>query len=102
MNDREAFDKIKKHLLTQNARAEEYCNGVTQCRLRLEDGKRCAIGVLIKDYTPALEELDPEELNDHFNWGLNIGMLNDLQALHDNHSPEDWPEHLDIVEETYL
>lgn len=49
---RELFNIVKEHLLTQRAPAK---NG-DECVYLAEDGKRCALGILIKDtYTPDCE-----------------------------------------------
>lgn len=47
MTDQELYDRVKSHLLTQQARAETMPGGA--CRYRAPDGRRCAIGCLISD-----------------------------------------------------
>jgi hypothetical protein len=113
MNTQELFDKVAKHLLTQNAKALDSRGG---CVYRAADGKMCAVGCLIDDkhYASDLEgkgisideidtdvctaviqsigsPLDPHQLH----------MLQDLQSVHDDISPEEWPEELHNFAEEY-
>lgn len=53
------YDKIKNHLLTQNERSMcDNDDGEEVCAYRGEEGRMCAVGVLISDkaYTPYLED----------------------------------------------
>jgi hypothetical protein len=47
MTNQELFDKVTRHLLTQNAQATRASDGI--CCYRTDDGKKCAAGSLIDD-----------------------------------------------------
>jgi hypothetical protein len=100
MNDREAFDKVKKHLLTQGHRA--MMAEPKRCVYLAANGDKCAIGILIEDYSPDLEKFNAREMNHDLGWGLNDNMLIDLQQCHDDVPIEDWATDLDIIEANYL
>jgi hypothetical protein len=65
MNRQEIFDKVAKHLLTQNAPATVVYDGpdgdVLHCVYRSPAGLKCAVGVLIPDelYHPGIEGSGP-------------------------------------------
>lgn len=109
MTNQQIFDKVREHLLTQNARSnarsiEGVPAGITICMYRGPNGLKCAAGALIADehYHPGLEGQQclafpvatalrasgtyPEE-----DWGET--MLRDLQRMHDDDElPVDqWP-----------
>lgn len=108
---REVFDRVKTHLLTQNARSQL---GVgPRCLYRGPGKLKCAVGILIKD----------EHFNDEFNSepvddgrvlealrasGINVDderlveLLIDLQTLHDKCSLTFWREKLNNVEKEYF
>jgi hypothetical protein len=54
MTRQEIFDKVAKHLLTQNSKAVD---ADSRCQYKMPDGRRCAIGCLIPDelYDPEME-----------------------------------------------
>lgn len=56
MTTQEIFDTVARHLLTQGARSM-VPDGPRMCAYRGAEGRKCAVGVLIKDefYRPALE-----------------------------------------------
>ena len=56
----ETFDTVAKHLLTQNAKAENTDEYGSLCAYRAADGKRCAAGCLIPD------ELYSEDMEKHY------------------------------------
>jgi hypothetical protein len=110
VNDRQAFDLIKSHLLKQNKRSVRE-NG--RCCYRGPGDLKCAIGCLIPD---ALYEKDMDEnastsigtllssrlsIKEHFK-GVNHDLLTRLQMCHDNIAPEDWPTHLDRIEREHF
>ncbi len=92
MTNQEVFDKVAKHLLTQNKKAISPVDG--RCKYRTEDLK-CAGGIMIPDdkYLPkmegrsmstvikenSLEELKPFML-----------LLDQLQGIHDVYFPSEW------------
>ena len=101
MNKLEVFNKVKKHLLTQNERSVIYINGDT-CGYRGDNGISCAIGILIPDeiYNPCMEGNDVYELLEAFpvvalqldlNGLEDTDFLSELQNIHDHNSPEKWP-----------
>lgn len=62
MTDREIFERVRAHLLKQNARSgivvtDEDGEDSTECRYRGPDGMMCAVGCLITDeaYDEAME-----------------------------------------------
>ena len=58
MTPQEVFDKVARHLLTQNSRSMNTMPGGSDgCAYRGRDGKMCAFGCLIPDdcYSPTLE-----------------------------------------------
>lgn len=106
-NDKEIFEVVSKHLLTQNKRAMITLRGYTNCAYRANDGTKCAIGCLIPDEKYSLD------LENHNVWddrvvqvlvecGVdNLAMysstwklLKQLQWLHDNVRPVEWSEQL--------
>lgn len=108
MNRRKIFDKIKAHLLTQNAKAE---NSVGECQYLALYGLKCAIGCLIPDGHAAegsdegarvmLEQYpDIAELWDigETDWPF----LQLLQSIHDGYEPKYWPEELNEFEAANL
>jgi len=119
MTDREVFDRVKSHLLTQGARS---VSETGSCRYRGDGGLKCAAGVLISDelYHPGLEGqtvwhstvIDALEAS-----GVPVSalaMLTDLQELHDfggeeefdppleGRIPDLWPAGLDRIERKYF
>lgn len=106
----QVFDKVAKHLLTQNARSvrktpdEDYCDaGEDQCAYRGDDGKMCAVGCLISDeeYTPYFEGMFVfyVVMNLHqwshdsdipYDVRARIALLTRLQFIHDSIAPALW------------
>ena len=103
MTLQEIYNKVRKHLLTQNKRASQ--NGA--CRYRTADGSMCAIGCLITDaeYKPEWEGTGvnslardpgtPAWLRVHEN------ALCQLQDIHDGAPVEHWAHHLDKFASLY-
>ncbi len=108
MINQEIYDKVRKHLLTQNKKALNPEG--TRCRYRAtSDGARCAIGCLIPDelYSLNMEGegvspgfIDKYHLNDLFPVE-SFGLLRSLQATHDLNYPCHWKECLDIIANAY-
>lgn len=100
MNKQEVFDKVAKHLVTQNAAS---LLG-TMCAYRTTTGLSCAIGCLIPDSkysrlmdftgAPILSNgrvrdvLREEGIDVDTQEGLNF--LSALQSVHDFHQPKNW------------
>jgi len=107
MNKQEIFDKVKEHLLKQDACSETD----DDCAYRGKDGLKCAIGILIPDslyeksmesssikgvldcYPDVKDYIDPD--------GENIELLTDLQVIHDNGYPCEWEEKLTECANTF-
>lgn len=102
MNKKEIFQIVSRHLLEQG---EPSFDNSGMCAYRGVDGKKCAVGCLIKDefYSKGLEVISPSPNNlvgkaliasgipDDV---LIFSMLRHLQKIHDTFNPEDWKEHL--------
>lgn len=91
---KEMFDKVSKHLLTQNTR----CMENLLCRYRNSEGMKCAIGALIPDelYSPSMEGYIARQLNQQHNlWPEELNLLaSDLQNIHDCYEVSSWNEKL--------
>lgn len=95
MTSQEIFDKVCKHLVTQNKKATR--PGRRMCNYRYGDLK-CAVGCLIPDevYKPSMEGpltrlLSYEELK----WmEPHYQLLSHLQGIHDTTLPFDWKRRL--------
>lgn len=106
MNQREVFDRVRTHLLSQGRKSER--RGL--CAYRGQDGLRCAIGCLIDDehYDRLLENLSISDPNVRLavqRSGIplegqpDLDLLSRLQHVHDAHHPEHWAAELTKVEE---
>lgn len=99
----EQFDKIAKHLLTQNARSV----GVRDnCAYRGLNGMKCAAGCMIPDeeYTTKMEGKAWNTvcmLRPKLAKLLDSRLGRALQGVHDGYPPEEWPERLRIVAEQF-
>lgn len=103
--DREAFDRVARHLLTQKARANQIA-GEPACCYRARDGKRCAIGCLIADehyredlegcaLLPSSDEAHPViEALRRSGVQADIRLLARLQTIHDRKPVNQWRKHL--------
>ena len=97
--DQEVFDKVVRHLLTQNRKS----TGVEKCLYRSGDGAMCAVGCLIPD---ALYHSDMEKGNSGVYQllirnpalvevtGDNPHLLEELQDIHDSCEVDEWPMEL--------
>lgn len=97
MNRQEIFDKVARHLLTQNARSVRG----PSCAYLGEGGLKCAVGCLIADeyYSPDLERrnaLDGRVLSAvaaSLGHPLDVDsqkLLHELQLTHDFSFPNTW------------
>lgn len=128
MTDREIFNFVKNHLLTQNARAVNEDAPGTGCAYRTPDGKKCAVGCLITDgeYTSLIEGAIVGSLRLEYGQWVGGGfassgalaealnrsnipatpdthhLLDCLQRIHDSHEPHQWPDLLDRLEEIFF
>lgn len=91
--EQEVFDQVAIHLLSQNRKA---IDGPV-CAYHSPDGIKCAAGCLIseEEYAPTMEKNKWSSLVDHnlvpctHNY-----LISDLQRVHDNYPPKDWPKEL--------
>ena len=95
--DRDVFEFIKNHLLTQGERS--IMEDEATCAYLGTDGKKCAVGALIREdiYHSSIEE---KPVNHSLvrsavtksvpNWIINLEMLGELQSIHDSANEYDW------------
>lgn len=105
LSPKEIYERVSSHLLTQRAVSEDD-NG--SCRLRSPEGRKCAIGSLVRDdvYDPALEGVgisyyrhaqDGKLLRALYASNVNaydpniIDLLLELEQVHDDADVEEWP-----------
>ena len=98
MEAQEIFDKVARHLLTQNKQSR---NKELECLYRGEDGAMCAAGCLIPEdlYDVDMEGHSWKTTVDKFP-EVNVGhieLVQDLQNLHDNGNVEGWPQRLKTI-----
>ena len=104
MEDQEFFDKVKTHLLTQNAKS---ISPTGYCKYRF-GGLSCAIGCCIPDevYDSAMEMLSSDILIELFpNLNVYFGspeLSRRLQRLHDNVEVAEWESALNLLEEEFF
>ena len=95
--DRDVFEFIKNHLLTQGQRS--LMKNEMTCAYFGAEGKKCAVGALIREdiYHSSIEEkpvnhsLVQSAITESVpNWKINTEMLCELQSIHDGTSIYDW------------
>ncbi len=101
MNTQEIFDKVAKHLLTQNAKSGDGSNYL----YRGPNGMMCAVGCLIDDnaYSPDFEKCriqSPPVKEALFSSGVvcqhdNESLLTRLQMIHDYKDVVNWKQQLE-------
>lgn len=102
----QVFDQVAAHLLTQNKRS--YNDELAACAYRSPDGLKCAAGCLIADeeYNPAWEGMYWLGLCGEFpvttKWhepltDAHSGLIVELQKIHDNVEPNEWPISLESL-----
>ena len=115
MTMQEIFNRVCEHAVTQNAKSENYdCDSpVYGCAYRGDDGRKCFLGVLITDeaYDPdlegktvascsvrrALESSGIQSTGEPRKWYF----LSQLQDVHDDHEPHEWPRELRNLGDKY-
>ena len=111
MNKQEIYDRVKKHLLTQNVRSTEWQGSSPECKYRGDNGTKCAIGALIPDrlYSTDMEGSSVSGLSERYACTFDkifgntlahddlLMLLRDLQVTHDNFYPKDWKAELTYV-----
>lgn len=102
MTDQEVFTMVATHLLAQNEKAMSANNSF--CMYRSPKGLKCALGCLIPDneYAPELEgktfrEMQAKGLVPPALLSMNVDLIKELQAVHDQWQPERWATRLTIV-----
>lgn len=106
MTTQEIFDKVARHLLTQNKQSVDQMGG---CSYRGENNTKCAIGCLIDD-EHYCESLEGRSMSENNNVKLavekSIGealehracrLLGRLQKLHDALPPSSWKQTLEDI-----
>lgn len=101
MNRQEIFNKVVKHLLTQNERAVDK-DGF--CSYKTHNGLKCAIGALIPDGHPAQHASCSVSMSFFAEYDLkeylcikdesDVSFLWALQRIHDGREPYEWDEAL--------
>ena len=98
LNNQETFNTVVNHLRKQNGRSMASTEeGDIQCAYRGVNGDKCAIGCLIKDeyYHEKIEGLDigtflVRDAVAKSGCLAELGILSDLQSMHDNCEPSIW------------
>ena len=121
LTDQEIYNKVRTHLLTQMKKSTVQLHNPFRtpctydvCVYRGEDGRKCAIGVLIPDelYTKDIEGSDilayrtlvlteplrkagilPDNLDGKARC-TRVSLLKELQVIHDNYEPYEWEAEL--------
>lgn len=116
LSKQEVFDKVVEHALTQKQQARGKAGGQMEiCMYRTPEGLKCFIGALIPDeeYTPELEGREVDQLLSSDRFGLTVlpivgvdreeavKFYLELQRIHDERKPEQWPELLRGVARQY-
>lgn len=111
-SNREVFDYVKNHLLTQNTKAEfKHEPGRTTCLYRTNEGLMCAAGCLIADEHYG-EHLESRPANNEAVYNAiiksiggfkpNEWLLRELQTVHDCCPVDEWNNRLVEVETNYV
>jgi hypothetical protein len=101
MTEQEVFDKVAKHLLTQNAKSK-LPSGM--CAYRGDHGLMCAAGCLIPDdkYDPAINLKAWHELTSSNVVSSHCGeLIQSLQGVHDDWPVDNWKSRLAVVASKY-
>lgn len=110
MTQQEVFDKVARHLLTQNKPCEGNYNGRTICLYRNDEGLKCAAGCLIPDefYSEVFEGKRFGAVHDlMYELGFTpfssevLYLISTLQNLHDECSSVVWRQRLLRIAETF-
>ena len=105
MKKKQVFQTVVTHLLTQNSKSTDDVF-LDECKYQNDEGKQCAIGVLIdsKNYWPELEgkAADAVEVIEAVEKSLDThitrpdrDLLCKLQDIHDYSSVDGWREELE-------
>jgi hypothetical protein len=110
MNRQDIYNKVRKHLLTQQE--QSFCDDGETCAYRNSKGLKCAIGALIPDelYSVSWETMGIAEvlisnkrLLVHFEveCDADVDFLESLQNVHDTQSPMVWEHELNAFAYRY-
>ncbi len=108
MTLQEIYSKVRAHLLTQGQKSR--VGGARgSCKYRTPGGLKCAIGCLIPDdcYSPQLEGQiliisdDITNLITELYGEQSLGLLYELQVLHDGTEADTWEEGLNELAAEY-
>jgi hypothetical protein len=103
MNNQEAFNIMVQHLRKQGQRAI-LKDDPTSCAYRGADGLKCAIGALISD-SEYKEEFEGKPVSSLSDYGLfkdlDVGLLADMQNIHDFSLVEYWESRFKDIAEEY-
>ena len=107
MNHQEIFEKVKAHLLSQNAKS---LTEDGMCAYRGVGGLKCAVGCLISDdvYQPEMENHNvyyPEVEDALRDSGVkfnverheSLNFFRELQAIHDGYPCSEWAKELETL-----
>jgi hypothetical protein len=115
LDDHAVYECVRRHMLAQQAASEDEAGS---CRLRGYQGRKCAIGCLIREeyYHPALEQLGVSYLRNYPDSPLLlalaasgvdvrskalIDLLIELEDIHDGTAVSDWPRRLERLGREY-
>ncbi len=97
LTQQKIFNKVAKHLLTQNKKA--YQDG--GCVMKTKSGLMCAVGCLIPDSmwndNNATMVGQSDKWKEYVGFSKNWGLLGALQSVHDGYKPSQWFKQLSIV-----
>ena len=103
MNNQEAFDIMVQHLRKQGRKSVSP-NDPNDCAYRGADGLKCAIGALLSD-NEYKAEFEGNSVNCLLDYGLlrdlDIGLLMDMQNIHDFAPVHRWEARFQDVAEDY-
>jgi len=105
-SDRETFDFVRNHLLTQKCRSMVMDGDM--CAYRGQHQAKCAVGCLISDehYDSDLEGLSVVDnfielaVRESTGFLPSYGILLNLQRIHDSWPLEEWEDQLDQLSST--
>jgi hypothetical protein len=100
-----AFNKAATHLLKQGKKAMGSSSHSITCVYRNPEGLMCAVGCLIPDaeYRCSFENRRAIDIKGRVSTlrMFDDDFLTELQLIHDQNFPEEWPEQLRVFAKTY-
>lgn len=105
MTSLEIIDRVTKHLLCQGVPSE---TAYESCAYRGEEGRKCAVGVLIPDdeYKSYWDirfgtKIEVVKSKCPSLRGMDLQLLKELQEIHDSRRPETWAWKLAMLRSKY-